>query len=195
MELRERHRRAAPQAGASPRDETMTDPHSSAIDQILEAARSAAEERATPRRALERAGRVRAPRSTPTVNALGAEIAVEFAAKNGLATPSSGRSSPIGAALALRAAVEGLPELRSRASAPVAVAPPPPPSAPVASAPAAAPPPVEPAAPPPPKRTIVTTTAGNSGGRPPARGARRCSARNRGAAISDPAHRGAHPRR
>src|SRR5262249_26467614 len=51
------------------------------------------------------------------IAAIATEIAAEFAAKNGLAAPSAGQS-PIGAALALRAAVEGLPELRSRTAAP-----------------------------------------------------------------------------
>ncbi len=138
----------------------MTDPHPSALDQILETARTNLQARHA--ETLERAGRVRAALDA-YVNALGAEIAAEFATKNGLPAPPSGQS-PIGAALGLRAAVEALPELRSRASAPVAIAPPPP-SSPAASSTQAYVAPVEPAPPPPPKRTIVTTTSGSNAAR------------------------------
>jgi hypothetical protein len=88
----------------------MADATNSALEAVLEAARGALLAKQV--ETVERADRIRAALDA-YVGAVEAELAAEFAAKNGLSAPPPA-TTPLGAALALRAAVEGLPELRSR---------------------------------------------------------------------------------
>ena len=103
------HARRANAPAAEDYERTRMPP---ALEQILDIVRVSL--RARHADTVERSDRIRAALDV-YVSAIAHEIAAEFATKNGLTPPPAGMS-PIGAALALRAAVEALPELRSRHS-------------------------------------------------------------------------------